>query len=55
MFDFLKKKCPICGMKDTGKFIERNGKKFCTEGHAVEFEKNLNEKVSEVGKGSCCG
>ncbi len=55
MLDFFKKKCPICGMKDNGKFVEKFGKKFCSEEHAEEFEKNFKDKAGKLEDRGCCG
>ncbi|HIH21545.1 MAG: metallothionein [Candidatus Diapherotrites archaeon] len=53
MFGFGKK-CPICGMKvDERTGISKNGKIFCSENCANEFEKGNSGK--KQGKGCCCG
>lgn len=51
MFDFLKKKDPICGMKEEkGTGTHKHGKWFCSDNCVEEYEKGSKDK-----KGSCCG
>lgn len=55
MFNFFKKKCPICKMelKEGRDYPEGYGKKFCSEDCKEEYRKRLAREQSKSG-GSCC-
>ena len=59
MFNFLKKgkkKDPICGMEDNGKFISKYGEGFCSENCVKEYEKKnqIADSENSKGGGGCC-
>lgn len=53
MFNVFKKKCPVCKMELTDDYIERFGKKFCSENCQEVYRKKLVEGKSKSG-GGCC-
>ena len=55
MFNFFKKKCPICKMelKEGKEYPEGYGKKFCSENCKEEFRKEMAKKQSKSPKGCC--
>lgn len=56
MFNFLKKKCPVCKMGlEKGKvYPEGFGKKFCSENCKEDFRKQLAKEQSRPARGGCC-
>ncbi len=50
------KKCPVCNMAiNKEKAIERDGKHFCSEDHAEQYQAKLSKEQSKPsGGGSCC-
>lgn len=49
---WLKKKCPMCNMKEEkGKGINENGKWFCNKEHLNQYQKGLKK---DDKKHSCC-
>lgn len=55
MFNFFKKKCPICKMelKEKEYQPEGFGKKFCSEGCRETYRKKEVKGQSKAGGGSC--
>ena len=57
MLNILKKKDPICGMrqeKNKG-FIDKSTSTWlCSEACKKEFEKRKEKAIKSVGKASCC-
>lgn len=54
MFNFFKKKCPICKMelKEGENYPEGFGKKFCSDECREEYRKKLAKEQSKSG--GCC-
>ena len=54
MFNFFKKKCPICKMElEEGKdYAEGYGKKFCSENCKEEYRKRMVKAQSKPS--GCC-
>lgn len=55
MFNFFKKKCPICKMEleKEKDYPEEFGKRFCSEECREEYRKKLVKEQSESSGGSC--
>lgn len=52
VFNFLKKKDPMCGMtEEKGRGITNNGNWFCSENCKTDYEKKLKSVKSTP---SCC-
>ena len=47
----MKKKDPVCGMKQTGKGIDKHGHWFCSEKCLKQYEKGKNKAMQHCG---CC-
>lgn len=56
MFNFFKKKCPICKMelKEGEDYPEGSGKKFCSEACREEYRKKLVKEQSKSSGSGCC-
>lgn len=56
MFNFFKKKCPVCKMelKEGREYPGMDGRKFCSEECKAEYKKRLQNEQSKSG-GCCCG
>ena len=58
MFNFFKKKCPICKMElKKGKNYPEGGfgKKFCSEKCKEEYRLKLLKELSKNKRRGCCG
>ena len=55
MFNFFKRKCPICKMelKEGKDYPEGGGKKFCSEKCREEYRKKLAKEISKSSCGCC--
>ena len=54
MFGLFESKCPVCGMKTKDSKIKRDGKKFCSEEHAQQYQAEKEQLSKKLDKG-CCG
>lgn len=56
MFNFFKKKCPVCKMElEKGKtYPEGFGKNFCSENCKEEYQKKTPKEQSQHSRGGCC-
>lgn len=55
MFNFFKKKCPVCKMdlEKGRKYLEEFGKEFCSESCREEYRKKMAEKQPDMPGGVC--
>ncbi|MEK7652639.1 MAG: hypothetical protein AAB334_01695 [Patescibacteria group bacterium] len=56
MFNFFKKKCPVCktGLEEGKNYPEGFGEKFCSENCKEEYGKQLAQKPSQHSHGGGC-